>query len=99
MSAELAESFQLPKSGPALAEGVVIVGVLKDGPAAQAGIRPGDVITQVAGQPVRNVPELLAQVASLQPGVQAELNVLRRQGVVNLRLTPAERPASNRQKK
>jgi S1-C subfamily serine protease len=99
MSAELAESFQLPKSGQVLPSGVVITGVLKNGPAANAGIRPGDVIVKVAGQPVSNVAELLVQVASLKPGEPAEVKVWRRQGEVNLRLTPAERPAANKMRK
>jgi S1-C subfamily serine protease len=98
MSAELAESFELPKSGQTLPAGVVITGVLKNGPAAAAGIRPGDVIVKVAGQPVRNVSELLTQVAGLKPGVPAEVNIWRRQGEVNLRLTPAERPAAKQRK-
>jgi serine protease DegQ len=99
MSAELAESFQLPKSGQALPEGVVITGVLKNGPAASAGIRPGDVIVKVAGTPVRNVAELLTQIAGLKPGVPTELNVLRRQGEINLRLTPGERPTKTPQRR
>jgi S1-C subfamily serine protease len=98
MSAELAESFELPTSGPTLPVGVVITGVLKHGPAAAAGIRPGDVIVKVAGQPVRNVSELLTQVASLKPGVPADVNIWRRQGEVNLRLTPAERPSAKPRK-
>jgi serine protease DegQ len=36
-------------------QGVIITGVLQDGPAAQAGIRPGDVIVNVAGKAVGNV--------------------------------------------
>ncbi len=99
MSAELAESFQLPKSGQGLPEGVVITGVLKNGPAASAGIRPGDVIVKVAGTPVRNVAELLTQIAGLKPGVPTELNVLRRQGEINLRLTPGERPTKTPQRR
>ena len=99
MSAELAESFQLPKSGQGLPEGVVITGVLKNGPAASAGIRPGDVIVKVAGTPVRNVAELLTQIAGLKPGVPTELNVLRRQGEINLRLTPGERPTKSPQRR
>jgi len=99
MSAELAQTFQLPASGQGMPYGVVITGVLKNGPAASAGIRPGDVIVKVAGQPVRNVSELLTQVAGLKPGVPAEVNIWRRQGEVNLRLTPAERPAVSKPRK
>ena len=94
MSSELAETFGLPKSGSGLPSGVVITGVLQNGPAAQAGMRPGDVIVQVAGRSVGNVSELLAQVASLKPGVPADLQVWRRQGEVSLRLTPQERPTA-----
>lgn len=96
MSPELAESFQLPSAGQALPLGVVITGVLQNGPAANAGIRPGDVIVKVAGKSVRNVAELLTQVASLQPGVSAEVNIWRRQGEVKLQLTPAERPVAKK---
>jgi S1-C subfamily serine protease len=61
-------------------------------------MRPGDVIVKVAEQPVRNVSELLTQVASLKPGVPADVNIWRRQGEVNLRVTPAERPAAKSRK-
>jgi serine protease DegQ len=45
LSPELAETF-----GVKARQGVIITGVLQNGPAAQAGIRPGDVITDVCGQ-------------------------------------------------
>ncbi len=94
LTPELAESFQLPKSGgQKLPRGVVITGVLQNGPAAKAGIRPGDVIVQIAGQPVGNVSELLTQVAGLTPGALTDVQIWRRQGELTLKLTPAERPA------
>ena len=37
----------------------LITGVLQKGPAAQAGVRPGDVVTQVAGQAVQNLNLML----------------------------------------
>jgi S1-C subfamily serine protease len=98
LSTELAESFKLPMTGPnALRSGVVISGVLQNGPAAKAGIRPGDVIMRVDTQPVGNVSDLLNQVANLTPGVPAELVIWRQQAQMSLRLTPAERPAPKRQ--
>jgi Do/DeqQ family serine protease len=94
LTPELAESFQLPKSsGQKLPRGVVITGVLQNGPAAKAGIRPGDVIVKIAGQPVGNVSELLMQVAGLTPGTSTDVQIWRRQGELTLKLTPAERPA------
>jgi Do/DeqQ family serine protease len=91
MTPELAESFQLPKQN-ALSHGVVITGVLQNGPAAKAGIRPGDVIMKVSGQTVNNVSELLTLVAALKPGTPTDVQVWRRQGETHLRITPAERP-------
>ncbi|MFM7000038.1 MAG: S1C family serine protease [Limnohabitans sp.] len=94
LTPELAESFQLPKSsGQNLPQGVVITGVLQNGPAAKAGIRPGDVIVKIAGQAVTNVSELLTQVAALPPGAPTDVQVWRKQGELSLKLTPAERPA------
>ena len=86
LTAELAESF-----GLAPGSGVVITGVLQSGPAAQAGIRPGDVITAVAGKPVTSVPQLLSAVAALQPGTASPLDVTRRDGKLQLQVTPGRR--------
>jgi S1-C subfamily serine protease len=94
LSPELIDSFQLPplKSDQSK-QGVVITGVLQNGPAAKAGVRPGDVILQVGKQPVGSVSDLLNQVASLKPGEPAEVLIWRQQAQMSLRLTPAERPA------
>jgi S1-C subfamily serine protease len=98
LSPELADSFKLPplKSNQSQ-QGVVITGVLQNGPAAKAGVRPGDVILQVAKQPVGSVSDLLNQVASLKPGEPAELLIWRQQASLSLQLTPAERPSPKRQ--
>ena len=88
LTAELAETFGLPKQS----EGVIVTGVLQNGPAANAGLRPGDLLLKVAGQPVRNVGELLTQIASLTPGKTAKLEVMRRNQTLALDVTPAQRP-------
>ena len=91
LSAELAETFNVRTR-----EGVIITGVLQNGPAAQAGVRPGDVITAVAGQRVRNVSELLSAVAALKPGVPAPLRVQRRDDERELTVTPGKRQTPKR---
>ncbi len=91
LSPELAETF-----GVKATSGVIITGVLQNGPAAQAGIRPGDVIAQVAGKPVANFSELLSHVAALKPGVPAPFEVLRRDERVELQVTPGVRPKPQR---
>jgi S1-C subfamily serine protease len=83
---ELAETFGLKST-----EGVIVTGVLQNGPAANAGLRPGDLLQKVAGQPVRNVGELLTQIAALAPGKSVKLEVMRRHQNLTL-VTPAQRP-------
>lgn len=92
LSPELAETF-----GVKAKEGVVITGVLQNGPAAQAGIRPGDVIVNVAGKPVSNVSELLTSVAALKPGTAWKFGLLRREEKIELKVTPGVRPKPRKQ--
>ena len=91
LSPELAETF-----GVKATEGVIITGVLQDGPSAVGGIRPGDVIVQVAGKPVTNVAGLLSSVAALRPGEAAPFQVQRGNRMLDLELTPGVRPQARR---
>ena len=90
LSPEVAETFGI-KPEALGAGGVIITGVLQNGPAAQAGIVPGDVITTVAGKPVRTVTELLSAVAALKPGVAAPLGVLRKDKKAEIAVVPGTR--------
>ena len=95
LSPELAETFGVKPARDGDKEslqGVIITGVLQSGPAAQGGIKPGDVIQRVGEKNVNNVSELLAGVAGLRPGVPANFNVLRRGEALELRVTPGVRP-------
>ena len=91
LNAELAETFKIRSK-----TGVIITGVLQNGPAAQAGVRPGDVIVSVAGQPVKNVTELLSAVAALQPGAASKLGVERRDSSLEINVTPGKRQQAKR---
>ncbi|MEO7886688.1 MAG: trypsin-like peptidase domain-containing protein, partial [Polaromonas sp.] len=90
LNPELAETFGLPVAA-AKEGGVIITGVLQNGPAAQAGILPGDVITAVNGKGVRNVSQLLTAVAALKPGTPAPLTVLRKDKQTEIAVTPGKR--------
>ncbi len=91
LSPELAETF-----GVKTQAGVIITGVMQNAPAAQAGIRPGDVVTEVAGKPTSNVSELLSAVAALKPGTEARFSLLRRDQKVELKVIPGVRPKPRR---
>lgn len=91
LTPELAESFGL-KAG----SGVIITGVLQNGPAAKAGIKPGDVITAVVDRKVSNVAQLLSAVASLTPGTPAQLQVVRKTGSSSVEVTPGKRTLSGK---
>jgi Do/DeqQ family serine protease len=72
LTPELAESLALDARS-----GVLIAGVLQNGPAAKAGLKPGDVVVQVGERPVRVASDLFAAVASLEPGKSAPVVVQR----------------------
>jgi serine protease DegQ len=87
LTPEVAESL-----GLAVREGVLIRGVLQDGPASAAGLRPGDVVLSIADKPVRNEAELLKAVAALKPATRARIMVQRADQRVALEVTVGVRP-------
>jgi Do/DeqQ family serine protease len=92
LNAELAESFGIAKISGELPKGVLINGVLQNSPAAKAGIQPGDLVMQVAGQNVTDVPEMLSRVAALMPGEAVTVSVWRNGKSLALNVTPGIRP-------
>ena len=92
LNAELMETFDVKTK-----DGVIITGVLQNGPAGLAGIKPGDVITAVNGKAVGNVTELLGAVAALKPGEPAPLRVQRAGKTSDISVTPAKRQRAKAQ--
>ena len=88
LTPDLAESLRL-----AVRSGVLITGVLQDGPASQGGIKPGDVVTRIGDKPVANTAELLNVVASLPPGSDAPVALQRGTQALDLKVRVAQRPA------
>jgi len=58
-------------------QGVYVAALSDQGAAEAAGVREGDVITRVAGVPVKSTPELQEQVSRYRPGDAINLTVLR----------------------
>jgi S1-C subfamily serine protease len=57
--------------------GVVVLQVTEASPAAEAGIRPGDIITGFNGQETATAEELIAALRKTKPGDRVQLTVLR----------------------
>ena len=73
LTADLAESFELSDD----VTGVLIDDVMDDSPAAQAGLKAGDVIVEMDGQPVQKMGAFRNRVARLAPDSTVQLTVLR----------------------
>ncbi|CAG9179152.1 Periplasmic pH-dependent serine endoprotease DegQ [Cupriavidus laharis] len=87
MTPEIAESFGLDAK-----EGALIAAVVQSGPADKAGMKPGDVLTSVDGQPITDTTALLNAIAQLKPGVDIKMKVIRRGKPAELTVTIGKRP-------
>jgi serine protease Do len=72
VNAQLAQSFKLDRP-----RGALVTAVEPSGPAAAAGLRPGDIILSVNGRPVETSTDLPSNIANLKPGNDATLLVWR----------------------
>jgi putative serine protease PepD len=72
----------------------VVGSVVKDGPAAHAGIREGDTIEKVAGVPVESIRQVLDVVSTLSPGQTVPIVVRRahRQKTITVQLGSLSAP-------
>ena len=84
---ELASSFGLGRQS-----GAIIAGVVRNGPADRAGVRPGDILLAVEGKPVANTGEMLNLVAQLEPGAKAKLRLMRENRESTVDVTVGKRP-------
>ena len=72
--------------------GVTVVNILVKSPAYEAGMRPGDLVTALGGEPVRSAQDLVARVSSLKPGPSVELEARHARQSYKMKLTVLERP-------
>jgi serine protease DegQ len=87
LTPELAEAFKLPRK-----EGAVIAGVMKDGPAAKAGVQVGDILVEVNGKAVTSTASMLNLVAQLTPEAQAQFKFVREGKEILLAISVGKRP-------
>ncbi len=74
------------------AGGVSIAAVERAGPAARSGLRPGDVVTAVNGQPVDTARTLVRTVAAFAPGNTVQLTLRRQSATLDLAVTLGRKP-------
>lgn len=90
----VANSLGLPET-----TGALVQRVEPDSPAAKAGIQPGDVITEFAGEPVRDRTALMLKASLAVAGKQVSIKVIRNKKMQTLNITPATRPGEKLTKK
>ena len=77
--------YDLPKE-----MGVVVLGVEENSPAKRAGLREGDVIVALEGQPVAGVDDLHRLLTEVRVGVSCALTVLRWTEKLEIKVVPEE---------
>ena len=91
LTPEIARTLDL-----SVTQGVLITGVVQNGPASSGGIRPGDVVLKIADIPVASTPQLLNAVAALKPTATTTIHVQRGGSAIDLSVVVAQRPPWSR---
>jgi serine protease DegS len=73
--------------------GVVVVGVVRGGPAHSAGLQPGDVLVAIDGRKITEAREALLTISGHKPGSRVKMEILREGKSMTLEATAIERPA------
>jgi S1-C subfamily serine protease len=86
---QLAEAYALQEN-----KGILISGILENGPADLAGLKPGDIITRIDDTELSSAFEILNLVATKKPGTR--ITIYARRGSTPLELTTKveERPSN-----
>ncbi len=71
-------------------DGIMVDDVVKDSPAEKAGIKPGDILLEVAGKKMTSAARLGRVVRSFEPGKEIEVKVWRDRKIINLKVTLSE---------
>jgi serine protease Do len=82
--------------GVQAAKGALVTSVFDDTPASRSGLRTGDVVVEVDGQPVETDTDLIARIGNRRPGDKVVLKIERNSRIEEIRVTLAERPGEAR---
>lgn len=87
VSKDIAESL-----GLAQAQGALVIQPQEDSPGMKAGIKKGDVVTAVNGEPVKDARDLAKRIGSMRPGTKADIAIWRDGKSQTLQLTVGTLP-------
>ena len=88
ITTELAESFNLKSQ-----DGIIIAGVLRGGPADQAGLEPGDVVLKINDTTINSAGAALNVISQTRPGNSIKIEGIRNRKAFSLKAEVAERPS------
>jgi len=71
-------------------KGALVISVTSGGPAAKAGLQPGDVILEVNGKPIANRDELVQLVVGLKPSTTVPVRIIRDKAEKTVNVTIGE---------
>ncbi len=74
-------------------KGVVVGRILPQSPADRAGMKPGDLITSLEGQPTLTAADLQARIRSLAVGQKVQVSLLRQKETLQLTVELQEMPS------
>jgi serine protease Do len=89
---ELDEELARQLGAPPGTRGALVSEIVRGGPAARAGIEPGDIVVSIDGAPVSDGQELLRQILRREVGARVRLGVLRDGRETTVQVVTAERP-------
>lgn len=75
--------------------GILLRAVQHQGPAWEAGIRPGDILVSINGERIQTNQQALLTVASYEPGSALDIEYLRRGETIVTKATAGDRTESN----
>src|SRR5499426_1688435 len=85
---QLAGSFGVKEGG-----GVLVAEVMKGSPADAAGLKAGDIVVELGGSPIKEVPDLQRRVAAVKPGQTMKLSVIRERKPMSFSVKIGEMPS------
>jgi serine protease Do len=88
----LGVSVQDVAASPGHPAGVAIATLERNGPAARAGVRAGDLVTAVNGDPVDSSRGLIRAVAAVPPGGKVRLAIVRQRRETEISVIVGRRP-------